>query len=93
MNLQNRLIDLENELTVAGGKGFWEGYVHTALFKMDNQRSTCNSAPCHVPSWMGGVLQENGHVWLSPFPLHLKLSQHCSLAVPQYKVFRCYKIK
>ena len=43
MNLQNRkrLTDLENELTVAGGRdsqGGWEGHVHTAVFKMDSQQ-------------------------------------------------------
>ena len=43
MNLQNRkrLTDLENELTVAGGRdsqGGWEGHVHTAVFRMDNQQ-------------------------------------------------------
>ena len=25
------------------------------------------------------------HVWLSPFTIHLKLSQHYSSAMPQYK--------
>ena len=34
---------LENELMVAGewgrdGQGVWEGHVHTAIFKMDNQQ-------------------------------------------------------
>ena len=40
---QNRkkLKDLEKELTVARGRdsyGVWEGHVHTATFKMDNQQ-------------------------------------------------------
>lgn len=26
------------------------------------------------------------YVWLSPIAVHLKLPQHCSLAVPQYKI-------
>ena len=26
------------------------------------------------------------HVWLRPFAVHLKLSQHCSLTIPQYKI-------
>ena len=37
--------DFEKELIVAGGKdggrvseGVWVGYVHTAIFKMDNQQ-------------------------------------------------------
>ena len=39
--LQNRkrLTDLENELMVARvrGSGVWNGHVHTAIFKMDNE--------------------------------------------------------
>ena len=41
---------------------------------------TGNSAQCYVAAWIGG---ESGgewihvHVWLSPFPAHPKLSQHC----------------
>ena len=42
MNLQNRnrFTDLENELMVANrkGEGVWDGHVHTALFKTDNQQ-------------------------------------------------------
>ena len=26
------------------------------------------------------------HVWLSPFTAHLKPSQHCYSAIPQYKI-------
>ena len=26
------------------------------------------------------------YIWLSPFAVHLKLSQHCPLAMPQYKI-------
>ena len=50
--------------------------------------STGNSAQCYVAAWMGG---ESGgewmhvHVWLSPFAVHLTLSQHCYLAILQYK--------
>ena len=42
--------------------------------------STGNSAQCYVAAWMGG---ESGgewihvYVWLSPFAVHLKPSQHC----------------
>ena len=63
------------------------------LFKMDNQQgptySTWNSAQCHVAAWKDGEFgREWIHVyeWLSPFTVHLKLSQHCSLAIPQYKI-------
>ena len=42
MNLQNRnrLTDFKNALTVANGKGegVWDGHVHTAVFKTDNQQ-------------------------------------------------------
>ena len=38
--------------------GVWDRYVHTAMFKMDNQQgptvySTGNSAQCYVAAWMG----------------------------------------
>ena len=40
-----------------------------------------NSAQCYVAAWMGGgwLVGEWIHVyvWLSPFTIHLKLSQHC----------------
>jgi len=42
--------------------------------------STWNSAQCYVPAWMGGGFGGEWthiHVWLSPFTVHLKLSQHC----------------
>ena len=42
--------------------------------------STGNSARCYVAAWMGGGFEgEWMHVYvcLSPFAVHLKLSQHC----------------
>ena len=48
--------------------------------------STWNSVQCYVVSWMGG---EFGGKWihvliqLSPFAVHLKLSQHCKSAISQ----------
>ena len=42
--------------------------------------SSWNSAQCYVPAWMeGGFEGEWIHVYvrLSPFAVHLKLSQHC----------------
>ena len=42
--------------------------------------STWNSAQCYVAAWIGGEFgREWIHVyaWLSPFVVHLKLSQHC----------------
>ena len=42
--------------------------------------STWNSAQYYVPVWMRGEFGEEWiHVyeWLSPFNVHLKLSEHC----------------
>ena len=44
---------------------------------------------CYVAAWVGG---EFGGEWiyvnvqLNPFTIHLKLSQHCSSAISQYKI-------
>ena len=71
----------------------WDGHAHTAIFKWITNKdllySTGNSAHCDVAGWTGGEFGgEWIHVyaWLSPFAAHLKLSQHCSLAIPQYKI-------
>ena len=42
--------------------------------------STGNSARCYMAAWMGGEFGRewiNVYEWLSPFAVHLKLSQHC----------------
>ena len=42
--------------------------------------STWNCAQCYRTTWMGGEFGEEWihiYVWLSPFAVHLKLSQHC----------------
>ena len=42
--------------------------------------STGDSAQCHVAAWMGGEFGGEWicvHVWLSPFSVHRKPSQHC----------------
>ena len=39
-----------------------------------------NSAQCYVAAWMGGEFGGEWihvYVWLSPFAVHLKLSQRC----------------
>jgi len=44
--------------------------------------STGNSTQCYVAAWMGGEFGGEWihvYVWLSPFVVHLKLSQHCLL--------------
>ena len=41
---------------------------------------TGNSAQFYVADWVGGQFGEEWipvYVWLSPFVVHLKLSQHC----------------
>ena len=42
--------------------------------------STGNSAQCYVAAWMGGEFGGEWilvYVWLNPFAVHLKQSQHC----------------
>ena len=55
----------------------------------DLLNSTGNSAQCYVAAWMGwgefGGEQTHVYAWLSPFTVHLKLSQHCYSAIPQHK--------
>ena len=51
--------------------------------------NTGNSIRCYVAAWMGGEFGGewmHRYVWLSPFAVHLKLSQHCQSAIPQYKI-------
>ena len=48
----------------------------------DLAHSTWNSAQCYVVAWMGAGFGEEWmhvYVWLSPFPVDLKSSQHCLL--------------
>ena len=43
-------------------------------------------------NWYDG---ENGYMvygWLSPFAVHVKLSQHCQSAILQYKIKRFFKL-
>ena len=55
--------------------------------------STWNSAQCYVPAWMGGGvggrMDTCMYVWLSPFTVHLKLSQHCYTTIQNKK----FKVK
>ena len=42
--------------------------------------NTGNSAQCYVAAWMGGGFERewiHTYVRLSPFPVHLKLLEHC----------------
>ena len=59
--------------------------VYTLLYlkwiaNKDLLQTTGNSAQCYVAAWMGGEFGAEWihvHVWLSPFSVHLKQSQHC----------------
>ena len=46
----------------------WDGHVHTAISKMDNNKdllySTGNSAQGYVAAWMGGSVGENADMSL-----------------------------
>ena len=60
-------------------------YMYTPLYlkwitNKDLLPSKGNSAQCYVVALMGGEFGEEWihvYVWLSPFVVHLKLSQHC----------------
>ena len=52
----------------------------TWIANKDLLNSTGNSAHCYVAAWMVGEFGGewiHAYVWLSPFAVHLKLSQHC----------------
>ena len=52
------------------------------IIKKDLLYSTGNSAQCYMAAWMGGEFGREWIpvcVWLSPFSVHLKPSQHCWL--------------
>ena len=76
-------------------QGVWDQHAHTALFEMDNQQGPTvqHRELCLMlcTAWMGGMFRgEWIHVciWLSPFAVHLKLSQHCQSAILQYNSFK-----
>ena len=85
--------DLEKEFMVAGEKdGGGVGIVREFGMEMctllylkwvTNKVLLCsteNSAQCYVAAWMGGEFGGEWihvYLWLSPFTVHLKLSQHC----------------
>ena len=54
--------------------------------------STGKSAQCYRAAWMGGGCI-HVYVWLSPFAVHLKLSQRCWSVVFQYKTKTFKKLK
>lgn len=72
----------------------WDRHVYSAILKMNNQGpAEQHMEPCSVLySSLDG--RESGekwihvYVWLRPFTVHLKLSQHCYLDILQYKGFK-----
>ena len=49
---------------------------------------TWNSAQCCMAAWMGGEFEGEWiyvYVWLSPFAVYMKLSQHSYFSICQYK--------
>ena len=89
---KQRLTALENELPVLGvaregeekdNQGVWDRLAHTAIFKMGNQLGP-TVHPMELYSMLCGSLDGMGvwgewihvYIWLSPFAVHLKLSQH-----------------
>ena len=79
-------------------RGVWDRQVHAAAFKTGNQQGPPleHRELCSV---LGGSLEGRGvggewihaHVWLRPFTVHLRLSQHCEPTVPQHKAKRLKK--
>ena len=82
----------KNDLMVTRGEGWEEGIVrefridrYTLLYlkwitNKDLPYNTGNSAQCYVAAWMWvgfGGIWINEYVCLSPFAVHLKLSQYC----------------
>ena len=54
--------------------------------------SSWNSSQHYAAVWMGGEFGGEWmhvYVWLSPFAVHLKLSQHCSLAMHANSLQSC----
>ena len=71
----------------------WDVHVHRAGFKVDNwQGPTLRHRQLHSELWgslKGGEFGRKWmlvYLWLSPFTVHLKLSQYCQSAIPRYKI-------
>ena len=51
-----------------GSQGIWNGHVHIAIIKTDNQQGPAvwhrNSAQRYVTVWRGGESEEDGHVYM-----------------------------
>ena len=80
--------NLENELMVDEGEGVvreFEKVIYSLLYSKwitnkDLLYSTWNSTQFYMQTWMRGRPRGeciHVYVWLSPFPVHLKLTQYC----------------
>ena len=86
IHLYHFFLDSTYKVVIKDSQGVRDGHVHTAIFIMVNRqgptvwhRGLCS---VYVAGWMRGELGGewiHAHVWLSPFHVHLKLSQHCLL--------------
>ena len=92
----------QKQISIARGKNRGKGQsgMYTLLcFKWITNAallySRGNSAKCYVAAWRGGEFGEWIHVyvWLRPFAVHLKLSQHCESAITKHKIKRFLKNK
>ena len=106
-------MNLQNKETPRIWTGCWgEGIVrelgmdmYTLLYSKwitnkDLLYSRWNFAQCYGPAWMLGVFGGEWihvHIWLNPFAIHLKLSQHCQSTIHQHKIiffiFSFFKLK
>ena len=78
-------------------QGVWDGQVHTAIFKMDNQQGSTvqHMEICYMAAQIGGEFRGEWiqvYVWQNSFAVFLKLSQHCLSTIPQHKI-KSLKIK
>ena len=65
-------------------QGVWDGLGHTAAFNMENQQGPAGQhrelCSMFCEAWMAGEFGGewiHKYVWLSPFAVHVKLSQSC----------------
>ena len=88
MNSQSKQTQRRNLTVVELGKGIVREFgmdMCTLLYikwitNKDLLCSAGSSSQCYVAAWMGGEFGGewiHGHIWPSPFAVHLKLSQHC----------------
>ena len=53
---------------VGNSYGVWDGHVHTAGIKIENQQGFTvyhiTSFQCYMAAWMGGEFGENGYLYM-----------------------------